>query len=59
MEHLSNDHKGWPNLHEKIYKLCGEMRHLIICQKLNFTGKLEKDNGSAMCFITKSSKNLF
>ena len=30
MEHLSNDHKDYPNQHKNSHKICNEMGHLVL-----------------------------
>ena len=47
----------------KIYKLIGtdlsRQTNTIIPQQINFVGKLEEDNSSAVFFIAESNKKLF
>ena len=49
--------------HQKYYKLIGidlsRQTNTIIPQQINFTGKVEEDDGTTMFLSLKSSKKLF
>ena len=49
--------------HQIYYKLIGidlsRQINMSIPQQINFTGKLEEDDGAVMFFLLKSSKKLF
>ena len=49
--------------HQNYYELIGiglsRQTNTNILQQINFTGKLEEDNGAAILLLMKSSKKLF
>ena len=63
----NDDYTTWNLLdylrHQNYYKLIGidlsRQTNTVIPEQINFTWKLEEDNGAAIIFLLKSNKKLF